>query len=221
MAIRVKAELAQKTKRLNGIKIALVAVVSVIGLMLAAISVMNGSYLFAAAYLIAGMLGVMYAVIKINSTFPPLVTSDGDKLYIRMWDNGFFPYIIDFRPKFFADFMPAKTVTTEIPLSEIADLAIGTMGFLLRTYNNYDLDRKLNQIAAESRRLEAIMKRCDILYIRLKDDRVFAVSVTGFDVDELFYLVDMIEHNASGLEFKTNMRLLRRKRETINGRQKI
>ena len=221
MAILVKAELAQRTKRLNGIKIALVAVVSVIGLMLAAVSVINGSYLFAAAYLIAGLLGVMYAVIKINSTFPPLITCDGQKLFVRMWDNGFFPYIIDFKPKFFADFMPAKTVTYEIPLSEIADLGIGTKGFLARTYKNYDLDTRLNSVSAESRRLESIMKRCDILYIRLADDRIFAVSVTDFDVDGLFALVDLIEHNASGLEFKTNMRLLRRRRETIDGRQKI
>ena len=221
MAVFVKAELARKTKRLNAIKIALVAAISVIGLMLAAISVINGSYLFSTAYLIAGMLGVMYAVIKINSTFPPLITCDGQKLLVRMWDNGFFPYIIDFKPKFFADFMPAKTVTREIPLCEIADLAIGTRGFLSRTYKDYDLDEKLNRISQDSRRLESVMKRCDILYIRLNDGSVFAVSVTDFDVDELFALVDLIEHNAVGVEFKTNLRLLRRRRETIDGRQRI
>ncbi len=221
MANLVKAELAEKVKRGNIIKIALVATVSVIGLMLAAVSVINGSFIFAIAYFVAGILGVLYTIIKINATFPPSLQCDGEKLTISTWDNGFFPYKIDFKPAFFADFVPAKTVTNEIMVSQICDIAIGTRGYLSKTLKSYELDKRLREISSLSRRLDTVLKRCDIFYLRLKDDRIYTMSVSGFDIESLHALVDMIEHKTAGIEFKTNLRLLRRKRETIDGRQRI
>lgn len=221
MANLVKAEIAAATKKVNTVKIALVAAVSVVGLMLAAVSVFDGSFLFATAYFIAGVLGGLYAVIKINSTFPPMITCDGEKLVIRMWDNGFFPYNISFRPGFFADFIPARTEITVIPVSEITDMAIGTRGFIAKMFDGNELEEKIAEISAVSNRLETVIKRCDILYIRLENGSVYTVSVTDFDIDGLYNIVDMIEHRTAGLEFKTNLRLLRRKRETIDGRQRI
>ncbi|MBS7298022.1 MAG: hypothetical protein KIG65_02960 [Eubacteriales bacterium] len=216
MAKLIKAELAANKKRMNMIKIAIVAAVSVIGLMLAAVSVINSSFLFATAYFIGGILGVMYTVIKINSTFPQSVVCDGEKLIIRRWENGFFPYVIDFRPRFFADFVPAKTITEEIKVSDIKDMAIGTKAFLSRAVKDFELDKRINDVSAVNRRLASVMKRSDILYIRLNDDRMYVMSVTDFDVDALYRIVDIVEHIAAGLEFKTNIRLLRRKREVID-----
>ena len=47
------------------------------------------------------------------------------------------------------------------------------------------------------------------------------MTVTDFDVDELHRLVDLVEHCTHGLEFKTNLRKLRKIREFTEGRQRI
>lgn len=221
MANLVKAELSARVKRNNMIKLTLVATIAVIGILMAVVSVINGKYLFAVAYLLAAVLGVLYTIIKINATLPPYAACDGEKLYMNTWNNCFFPYNLDFKPKFFADFVPARIVTFELPLDEIDDMAIGTKGYLSRTLKNEKLDSRFAAIAAKNRRLATELKRLDILYVRLKSGRIYMMSVSDFDVESLYHLVDMIEHRTQGLEFKTNVRLLRRKRETIEGRQRI
>ena len=217
----VKAGLSARVRRRNLIKLAFVATVAVIGIFMAVVSVINASYLFALLYMAAAVLGVLYSIIKINSTLPPYAACDGQILYMNTWDNCFFPFNINFRPKFFADFVPARIVTYEIPVAEIIDMAIGTKGFLSRTVRDERLDRKIADVAGKSRRLADLIKRCDILYVKLKNGAVCAMTVTDFDVDELHRLVDLVEHCTHGLEFKTNLRILRKIREFTEGRQRI
>ena len=221
MANSVKAELSATVKRINLIKIAVVATISVVGLILAAVSIFRGAFLFALAYLVAGVLGVLYTIIEINSTLPPSIECDGERLILNTWENGFFPYKIDFTPRFFADFVPAKSVSSTLPLDDITELAIGTKGFLTRTLKSREIEERLTEICLLSRRIEGYMKRCDILCVRLKDDSIHMMSVKDFDMDAMYKIIDMTEHRIQGLEFKTNVRKLRRKRETIEGRQRI
>ena len=53
----------------------------------------------------------------------------------------------------------------------------------------------------------------DILYARLANGEIYMMSVTDFDVDGLNDTVNAVMHGAHVSEFKTNMRLLRKKRE--------
>ena len=215
----VRASLGQRAKRGHMIRLTIVATVAVVGILMAVVSIIGGSYLFAALYMAAAVLGVMYAVIKINTVLPPYAAADSQRLYMNTWDNGFFPFDINFRPAFLADFIPAKTVTYEIPLSEITDMAIGTKGFMLRVLKDEKFAQKMLEISKKSKRLSELLKRVDLLYVRVKSGGIYLMSVAEFDIDELYRLVDIAEHSAKGLEFKTNVRKLRKKRESILGRE--
>lgn len=214
----VRAGISAKKKQNGIIKLTVVATAAVVGVLMTVVSLVHGAYLFALLYAAAALLGGLYAVIKINSILPPCAEASSEMLYMTTWDNSFFPFNIDFRPAFLADFIPAKTITYEIPMSEIADMAIGTKGYLARALNNPVFDARMNELTRKNHRLDTLLKRCDILYVRLKNDDVYMMSVSDFDVNELYRLVDIVEHATRGLEFKTNLRLLRKKRETILGR---
>lgn len=213
----VRAGLGQRERRNNIIKLTLVATVAVVGILMAVISVINGAYVFAALYLLAAVLGVLYSIIKINAVIPPYAASDGERLYLNTWDNNFFPFNIDFRPAFFADFIPAKTLSYEIPISEITDMAIGTKGYLLRVLHDEKFAERMVDISRRNRRIDGLIKRCDILYVKVRSGEIYMMSVSDFDINGLYRLVDVVEHSARGLEFKTNLRKLRKKRETILG----
>lgn len=213
----VRVGLGQRERRNNMIKLTVVATVAVVGILMAVISVIKGAYLFALLYLLAAVLGVMYAIIKINAVLPPFAASDGKRLYLNTWDNNFFPFNIDFRPAFFADFVPAKTLSYEIPLSEITDMAVGTKGYLLRVLNDEKFAERMADISRRNRRIDGLMKRCDILYVKVRSGEIYMMSVSDFDINGLYRLVDTVEHSTRGLSFKTNLRKLRKKRETILG----
>ncbi len=215
MATLVKAELCERVKRISYIKIAIVATISVVGIGLAIYSILKLSLLFALAYLVAGVMGVLYTIIEINSTLVPSVECDGENLLMNIWDNDVFPHRIDFKPRFFADFVPAKSVTYKVPLVDIIDLAIGTKGFLSRTMKSHELDERFLKLSGLSKRAAAFMKRCDILCVRTKDEKLYMMSVKDFDMEALYKIVDMTEHQIQGLEFKTSVRQLRKKREKI------
>lgn len=219
MGFIIRADFGQKARRRNMIKLTVVATAALIGVVMAIISVIFSRYLSAVLYLAAAVLGVLYAIIKINTILPPYAAVDGERLYMNTWDNNFFPFNIDFKPTFFADFIPAGTVSYEIPLSEIDDMAIGTKGYLLRTVGDSEVARRMSEIQRHGKRLDTMMKRCDILYVKTKSGEVYMMSVSDFDVNELYRLVDFVEHSTRGLEFKTNLRILRKKRDTIPGRK--
>lgn len=217
----VKVGPSARVRRRSLVKLSIVAAVSVTGIFMAVLSIINASYLFALLYMAAAVLGVLYSIIKINSILPPYAACDGRILYMNTWDNCFFPFNVSFRPKFFADFVPAKLITYEVPVEEIVDMAIGTKGFLSRTVKDELLEKKIADTVGDGGRLADLIKRCDILYVKLKNGAVCAMSVTDFDVEQLHRLVDLIEHCTHGLDFKTNLRKLRKIREFAEGRQRI
>ena len=124
MDSRKRVTLDNKIRRNSIIKLALIATVSVVGVLMAVVCMIDRTPVFALLYLIAAVLGVMYSVMQINATLPPSVEFDEHTLYLNTWDNCFFPFRVGFRPAFLADFVPAKTVTFELPIADICELAI-------------------------------------------------------------------------------------------------
>lgn len=216
----IKAELDAKVRTRSIVKIAVVATVSIAGLVLAVTSLIGGAFLYAAAYLVAGALGVLYAIIRINATFVQSVVLDGDRLTLNMWDNGFFPYNIHYKPRFFADFVPAKSVSYELNISDISDIVIGSSGFVAKTDAD-SISKRIAEVLDEDKSLERFLKRYDMLYVKLSDGGTYIMSVDSFDTDALYELVDYLERNVQGLEFKTNVRHLRRMRDSADLRPKI
>ena len=216
-----KAGLSAKFKRRNLIKLTVVATIAVIGIVMSVMSVLNAQYVFALLYFIAALLGTLYAIIKINTVLPPMIECDNECITLSTWDNGLFPFNIHFKPTFFADFIPAKTKSYEIPLSEIDSLLIGSKGFVSRTVSDSTLEGMYKDMFAGNRRLSELAKRCDILYLKLKSGRVYIMSVNDFDPDELYRIVDKVEHLVQGIDFKTNIRKLRKKRDAEILKQRI
>lgn len=210
----IKAELAKKKKQSRIIRIAVVSTVSLVGLVLAVASLFKGDFLYAFAYLIAGALGVLYAAISINATFVQSVTLDGDKLVLNTWNNGFFPFDVYYKPRFFADFVPAKSVSYEIASNDIKELLIGSKGFLLKMADEGAINEKLGIIIACDKGLDKHLKRFDILYVKTVDGGVYMMEVNDLDSDCLYEIMDNIEKNVQGLEFKTNVRSLRKRKDS-------
>lgn len=207
----VKAELAQKKKTGCIVQLLVVSIASVAGIILSVVNIFGGKLLYTLAYLLAGLLGLLYTAIKLNSTFARSVVLNDGKLYMRSWDNGFFPYNIAFRPKFFADFVPAKTIVREVNISDITDLAIGSRGFLQRSVDAQSVSEKMTELISYDKSLEKYLKRYDILYVRLADGKVGMMSVDCFDMKALGDIADYLERNVQGMRFKTNVRLLRKR----------
>ncbi len=210
----IKAELVRKNKLGRIIRIAIVATASLVGLILALISLFKGDFLYTVAYLAASVLGVLYAVISINATFVQSVILDGDKLSLNTWNNGFFPFDIHYKPRFFADFVPAKSVTYEISITDIKEVCIGSKGFLLKAADKDAVTEKFDKILACDKGFDKLLRRYDILYVKTSDERVYMMEVNNFDADSLYAIMDNLERNVQGLEFKTNVRLLRRKKDS-------
>ncbi len=215
MAKSVKAELSERVKKQSLVKIAVVGTISLTGLILSVSSLIGRSWIFGLLYLVAGLMGALYTVIEINLTKVPSIECDGETLWLNIWDNGIFPYKFDFKPSFFADFIPSKNVREEIALADISDIAVGTMGFLTKTLKSQELDRRFAEFTDFSKRVALYVKRCDIFCVRLADGRIHMMSVKNFDIDRLYTIIDMIEHSVQGVEINTNIRKLRKKRETI------
>lgn len=207
----VKAELAQKKKTGCIVQLLVVSIASIAGIILSVVNIFGGKLLYTLAYLLAGLLGLLYTAIKLNSTFARSVVLNDGKLYMRSWDNGFFPYNIAFRPKFFADFVPAKTIVREVNISDITDLAIGSRGFLQRSVDAQSVSEKMTELISYDKSLEKYLKRYDILYVRLADGKVGMMSVDCFDMKALGDIADYLERNVQGMRFKTNVRLLRKR----------
>ncbi len=212
----LRAELSANTKKLNTVKISIVLSVSVLGLILGVFNLFSASLLFAFAYFVAGALGVIYSVIKINETLVPRITVSEDTLSLRTWDNGFLPYNIDFKPQFFGDFVPAKNVVYEIPLSDISEISIGSKGFLVKAVKDIELNNIFSDFSKRCKRADGLIKRLNILTVKLRDGKIYVMNVDKFDFDSLYEIVDFIEHRTQELLFNTNVRVLRRKRETLS-----
>ncbi len=217
----LRAELSEKTKKINTVKISIVLSVSVLGLILAVLNLFLASFLFAVVYFVAGFLGLIYSVIIINETLVPRITVLENSLVLRTWDNGFLPYNIDFKPQFFGDFVPAKSVVYEIPLSDISGISIGSKGFLVKTVKDIELNNIFSDLLARCKRADGMIKRLNILVVKLRDGKVYAMNVDKFNFDALYEVVDYIEHRTQELLFNTNVRVLRRKRETLSKKKTI
>ena len=212
----LNAELSGKVKKLNTVKISVVLLVSVLGLILGVLNLFSASFLFAFCYLAAGCLGVIYSVIEINETFVPSITVLENTLVLRTWDNGFLPYNIDFKPQFFGDFVPAKSVVYEIALSDISEISVGSRGFLTKTMKDIGINNIFSDFSKRCKRADGLIRRLDILAVKLRDGKVYMMNVDKFDFDKIYEMVDYIEHRTQELLFNTNVRVLRRKRETLS-----
>lgn len=209
-----KVCLNRRTRREYMIKISLVGSVSLIGIILAVYSIFIGKYLFAAWYTLAFILGLSYVIIRINTVFPTYLATDGERVFLSVWKNGVMPYTLPEKPTLVSDFIPEKVKVSEIAVSDIDTVLIGSRKYLLRQLSEEEYPRILKQLDKD-KHFDSVLKRMDFIYIRAKDGENCFMSVTGFDMQEMSQFVGVIEKYCHGVQIMTNIPKLVRLRNSI------
>ena len=170
-----KASLSMKVWRDYIIKISLVGTVSLAGLVLAIASIISGGYIFALCYLVAFCLGFSYVIIRINTALPTYIATDGEKLMLSVWNNGVFPYKVDGKPSFIADFIPERVRLDEIEFSELDRIYIGSKRYLKKTLDEAEYPEILSALE-EDKHIDTVLKKMDfehaLRFVRHQADQI-------------------------------------------------
>lgn len=155
------------------------------------------------SYIIGIILGGSYILVCLNELYSTWIFTDGEYLFLKCWDNCFFPYQTLAKPQFIAELLPAKNMRLKVPVNEIDKIYIGTKTFIKR---NTEDEAFLEAVAlyensgysANNRMLE----KMDILYIVTADKESVYMSVTDFDEKEILRLMHALEKSNPGIEIK-------------------
>ena len=209
-----KVSVSKKVRRSATVKISVVGTAAILGLVLSMYSLFTANLLFAVWYFVAFVLGLSYAVIRINAVFPSYVSISEDKLVMSVWENGVMPYRIPEKPSFLSDFMPERIKKDEIALSEISEVYIGSKRFFDRTVKDEYYPEILKTIGGD-RHFESAVKRMDFMLVIAKDGEKCFMSVTDFDIAGLSDILYEIEKNCAGVQVYVGLPKLKRMREKI------
>lgn len=204
-----KSALLQSKKKRNIIKISTVAAICAAGILLAAYSFYIQSYIYAVLYVVAVILGLLYVIIKINSVVPCYLAATRDTVYMQCWDNGAFPYRINFKPAFFADFIPAKVEKKEIPIADIKSVMVGSKNFLSRNLPHTSFHKRMEEIAENRRSDRGAIRKMDFICIEDKKGNVNFMPVTDMEPDNLARVVNLIHRKNEEADIKCNLREIR------------
>lgn len=206
-----KASLAHSKRNFNIIKITVVAVVCLIGFILAIQSILRGNVLYTLLYIIAIILGMSYVVIKINTTMPAFLAVTKENIVMQCWENGIFPYNINFKPAFFADFVPAKIIRKEVAISDVKKIYVGSKNYLVRSLANTSFPEMIQKVMSSRRTDEDSVRKMDFICVIKKNDNIEYMSVTNTDTKDLAKTINYIYRENPDIEIKCNLRELRTK----------
>lgn len=199
-----KVSLAQKVRGEYMIKLSVVGSISLIGIILAIISITTSSFLFAFWYIIAAILGISYVIIRINTIFPTYLATDGEKVVFSVWKNGLFPYTLPEKPNIFSDFIPDKIKRYEIEIENVGTVIIGSKKFILRNIEPENCPKVFRRFEGD-KRFEASVRRMDFIYIKTKEGKSCFMPITNFDILELAKFLSIIEKNCHGVTVLANI----------------
>lgn len=214
MELLAKASLSKKVRRDYIIKISLVGSVSLAGVALAIYSLFAQNYLFCIWYLAAFVLGFSYVIIRINTAFPTYIGVNKEKVILSFWKNGVLPYTMPEKPTLISDFIPEKVQTIEIPVSDIETVIVGSKKFLAKNLSEDEFPEILSRLS-ENKHFAGALKRMDFISVKTKYGDNCFMSVTDFDVHELFEFVNTVEKYCTGVQILTNIPKLVRMRSKI------
>ncbi len=210
-----KVSLSKKVRREYMIKISVVGSISLIGLILAGISIAWQSYLFSFWYIVAAIMGLSYVMIRLNAIFPTYLATDGEKVVLSVWKNGLFPYKTPEKPNIFSDFIPDSVIKYEISLCDIDSIIVGSKRFLLRNIGDAMCPEAIMRFEKD-KRIEGQIKRMDFVFVITKDGENCFMPVTNFEIHALSDFLGVVERNCQGVKILTNIPKLVRMRNAIN-----
>ena len=204
----VKACTDKSYRRKSGIIILLVALLSCIGTVLCVYNLVTARFLFAASYFIAIILGFTYVIIKYNTVYSTYAATDTHSVYMRNWTNGFFPYDSNHPISILSEFIPAKTILTEVPINDISIVVIGTKNFIKRHCSLKDeFAERLEEIGAarKSAKAKAVMGM-ELLYIETESGECAFMPIMNFSKRNVIKLIQLVQRKNPRVEVKVNSR---------------
>ena len=196
----------EKKKKIRGIlAIALLCCVACAAIVLGVYSIIQKTFLFVIVYLIAFLLSAVYTVMKINTVMPTFIANDDENLYMRYWENGFFPFRTD--KGLIGEFIPEKVKNSKIMIMGISKISFGTGNYISRTLP----DSEFSEIFAEyKKKYSGILKRTDFIHLTLINGKERYMSVSDFDIEKMAEIIKEIKDVNSELEIATSNRKIRR-----------
>ena len=197
-----KASVRKKTKNRSMLLICITASISLLGLVMAVYSIVKVKLVFALIYVVAAALGLIYAVMRINTVVPPYIARKDGYLYFQTW-QGLFPFRTD--KGFAGEYIPAKTILKKIDISKINRIYLGTRNYLVKLLES---GKFADELAEAKKKYESIVKRMDFIYISTKDGNEVFMSVTDFDDEEIADILKPIVDANDRIDFKCNNRVI-------------
>lgn len=197
-----KASVRKKTKNRSMLLICITASISLLGLVMAVYSIVKVKLVFALIYVVAAALGLIYAVMRINTVVPSYIARKDGYLYFQTW-QGLFPFRTD--KGFAGEYIPAKTILKKIDISKINRIYLGTRNYLVKLLES---GKFADELAEAKKKYESIVKRMDFIYISTKDGNEVFMSVTDFDDEEIADILKPIVDANERIDFKCNNRVI-------------
>lgn len=182
--------------------ICITASISLLGLVMAVYSIVKVKLVFALIYVVAAALGLIYAVMRINTVVPSYIARKDGYLYFQTW-QGLFPFRTD--KGFAGEYIPAKTILKKIDISKINRIYLGTRNYLVKLLES---GKFADELADAKKKYESIVKRMDFIYISTKDGNEVFMSVTDFDDEEIADILKPIVDANDRIDFKCNNRVI-------------
>lgn len=206
-----KAAMSQHKKKMKIASISAMGAVCIAAVVLAVVSLCKANYVYVALYMLAAVLALAYVIIKINSVMPLYVACDGKNVYMQCWKNGAFPYDINFKLSFFADFVPDKVVKKEIAIDKITRLFVGSKNYLVRNTEGTGFAERAAAIEKSRRTEQNAVRRMDFILIESSDGEISFMPVNDIDSSALAELVNYLHRKKPDIEIKCNLREIRTK----------
>lgn len=204
-----KASMSPHKKKMKIIGISIIGAVCLVAVLLAVLSICKANYIYAVLYIVAALLAAAYVIIKINSVMPLYIAADDNNVYIQCWRNGAFPYDINFKPAFFADFVPDKVIKKEIPIEKITRVFVGSKNYLARNLEDTDFAARAAAIEKNRGTEKNAVRRMDFICIADNSGEIYFMPVTDIDSSSLAELVNYIYRKKPDTEIKCNLREIR------------
>ncbi|MCH5185790.1 MAG: hypothetical protein J1F64_06665 [Oscillospiraceae bacterium] len=212
---------AEKSRLIKNISVmSAVGLFAAAGIILFLYNIIKFNIVFCIVALIGTITGITVVIIKYNTVFARFVSADGENIYIRNWENGFFSYDILNETVIIREFIPAKTEMTSVPIKEIKRIILGTPVYLKRNNIGRRFGGMYNEVYAKAGAAErSELEKGDILYISTQKGASCFLPVGGLDRDAVADILIMLDKRG-GIEIKCSDKEISSKIAAASGKDK-
>ncbi len=206
MEFQNKAILEKKKRILGIFMIALLGSVGCVAFIMGIYSLIIGSYIYVLAYLVACIFSVVYTVIKINSVIPTFIGNDELYIYLRYWENGFFPFRTD--KGFIGEFLPEKVKNSKIAFINIKRICLGSPKYISKANPEGDFAKDYLEYKDK---YSGMLKHSEFFSVTLTNDVERYMPVNDYDLDALANVIKAAKDSNPEIEVITSIRSVKKK----------